>query len=114
MLPGVQTNLLHGSTRDFYFIILSYNRGGTLGKIIRTSQLGIYRRSLSEISLPQELVLGFCFIYALKFALTISRQSRSPLSSAVIMTSAVAMLVATGILLRSHTRRSSFSTLASF
>ena len=39
----------------------------------------------------------------------ISRQSRSPRSSAMISTSAVAMLVATGMLYRSHIRSSSCS-----
>ena len=50
-----------------------------------------------------------CHLRSIPFFLTLLRQSRSPRSSAIISASAVAMLVATGMLCKSHRRTRSHS-----
>ena len=77
-------------------------------RVFQPCALSLYARLKKDLSLRSP----HYFLLSAERGFTISLQSRSPLSSAVMITSAVAILVATGTLYTSHIRSSSWLTVS--
>lgn len=126
--PGVTLwgarRIRHGSTRNFHsylYIQLQKDRkGGTqpapCGKAFTCSFLSVRRYPAGLFLTGACPVRGrpapyacLCLLLYSDLGFMTSRQSKSPRSRAMISTSAVAILVATGILYISHIRNSSCS-----
>ena len=105
---GVHSFSLHGSTRIF----LSENIQMFYAKWYPLCRSQGYFSRVPSLCMPISKRTCLCgpplyFLLSAERGFTISLQSRSPLSSAVIITSAVAIFVATGTLYTSHIRSNS-------
>lgn len=100
---------------------LSREQGSLPSSLCAANPVGLFRAGTPRNAAVRAVVLFgwlrscaaharfFLFLLYSERGLRMSRQSRSPRSSAIISTSAVAILVATGILYISHIRCSSLS-----